>query len=211
MGRGQNLKYGPDMSSISTALPRIGGPGLGPGMGMGMGYMPSSPMNHARMSPSVLGPGSGPGMGVPRSFAGYRPSSLVPPPPTGHQNQRVQSPTHLQPPVTHRRSHSSGHLRPPPTVDHHRPEPRRSSTIKAVPIEGCCPECCPVRPQSTSQNSRERGVSVSRHGSLHRRETSAVPVSSPLKPVREIPIARKVSGVGGQAKSSPRHCSECSN
>ena len=179
---GDGAPWAPDMSSTAGALPRAYQLAAG-----WVGQYPSSPLNHARMSPSLTGY---PGMSPTLLDVTHRAS---PPPPTAYC--RVRSPTYLQPPVAHRRPLSPTHLQPP--VAHHRP--RRATSVRAIPIDEYCPECCPAR------STEKVGTALHIAGHQRRRGLSAVSVGSSLRPAKDVPMVRKVSKTGRSAT----HSSEC--
>lgn len=168
MGRAHH-GFAPDMSSTAGALPRLY-------PAANLGHIASSPLNHARMTPSVIVP--------PPSVVGPM-ARVSPSPHVGSIGHRL-SPSH----------HSASiHLQPP--VAHHRP--RRASSVKPVAIDQCCVECCPDLRRSVSGSNRARS-------NAHHRRPGSVSVHSPLQPVNEAPVVRKVSG---SRSRSARHCSEC--
>ena len=142
-------------------------------------HAPSSPMNHARMSPSI---------------------AILPP---SHRLSPSISPSYAHHPA------SSIHLQPP-VANHH---PRRSTTVKAVPIDNYCAECCPSCVESRRDSVHERARSRSGAHSLRHGNS---PAGSPLRsvPVNGTPVARMVSrsrsARSGRSEKSGRHCSECS-
>ena len=158
----------PDPTSPAAGLPRSQQPPTN------WLHTPSSPMNHARMSPSlaIQPPSQRLSPNVFPSSANYPASSM-----------------YLQPPV----------------ANHH---PRRSSSVKAVPIDDYCAECCPSCVESRRDARHETARSKS---GAHPLRLGSSLAGSPLRPVNGTPVARMVSrSRSGRSDVSGKHCSECS-